>query len=68
MINIKSDLDFLESLAADFHSDGHAQTAIDFRRAVTDIQNLRDYASQLEKSIHQMSAQIAEAEGMARWL
>ena len=39
---IKSDLDHLERLAADFHSDGHAQTAIDLRRAVMDIQNLRD--------------------------
>lgn len=61
MINIKSDLDFLERLAADFHSDGHAQTAVDFRRAVMDIQNLRDYASQLERSIHQMSATIVSA-------
>ena len=55
MIDIKSDLDNLEQLAADFHSDGHAQTAVRFRRAVKDIQNLRDYAAQLEKSIHQMS-------------
>jgi len=39
---IKSDLDHLERLAADFHSDGHAQTAIDLRRAIMDIQNLRD--------------------------
>ena len=39
---IKSDLDHLEQLASDFHSDGHAQTAIDLRRAVMDIQNLRD--------------------------
>jgi hypothetical protein len=64
MIDIKSDLDHLEQVAADFHSDGHAQTAVDFRRAVMDIQNLRDYAAQLEKSIHQMSAELAEAE---RW-
>ena len=39
---IKSDLDHLEQLASDFHSDGHAQTAIDLRRAIMDIQNLRD--------------------------
>ena len=62
MITIKSDLDYLEQLAADFHSDAHAQTAVDLRRAVMDIQNLRDYAAQLERSIHQMSAELAEAE------
>ena len=39
---IKSDLDHLEQLASDFHSDGHAQTAIDLRRAIQDIKNLRD--------------------------
>ena len=77
MINIKSNLDFLERLAADFHSNGHAQTAIegqrvnpqllgrvmagDLRRAVKDIQNLRDYASRLERSIHEMSATIVSA-------
>jgi hypothetical protein len=39
---IKSDLDHLEQLAADFHSDGHAQTARDIRLAIGDIQNMRD--------------------------
>ena len=62
MITMKSDLDHLEQVAADFHSDGHAQTAVDFRRAVMDIQNLRDYAAQLEKSIHQMSDTVLIAE------
>ena len=60
MAAIKSDLDHLERLAADFHSDGHAQTAVDFRRAVKDIQNLRDYASQLERSIHRMTVVDAD--------
>ena len=62
MITIKSDLDYLEQLAADFHSDAHAQTAVDLRRAVMDIQNLRDYAAQLEKSIHQLSDTVLIAE------
>ena len=48
MIDLKSNLDHLESLAADFHSDGHAQTATDFRTAIMDIQNLRD-SKQLKK-------------------
>ena len=39
---IKSDLDHLEKMAADFHSDGHAQTARDIRVAISDIQNMRD--------------------------
>jgi hypothetical protein len=62
MIDIKSDLDYLAQLAADFQSDGHAKTAADFRRAVMDIQNLRDYAAQLEKSIHQLSDTVLVAE------
>ena len=38
----KSDLNHLEKLAADFHSDGYAQTARDIRLAIGDIQNMRD--------------------------
>ena len=58
MIDIKSNLDHLESLAADFHSDGHAQTAIDFRTAIMDISNLRDSNAILERNIREMSAEI----------
>ena len=58
MIDLKSNLDHLESLAADFHSDGHAQTATDFRTAIMDIQNLRDSNAILERNIKEMSAEI----------
>ena len=62
MIDLKSNLDHLESLAADFHSDGHAQTAADFRTAIMDIQNLRDYVWQLEKNA---TAAANESRGIA---
>ena len=62
MIDLKSNLDHLESLAADFHSDGHAQTAADFRTAIMDIQNLRDYMWQLEKNA---AAAANESKGIA---
>ena len=58
MIDLKSNLDHLESLAADFHSDGHAQTATDFRTAIMDISNLRDYAERLERNNNQMSCEL----------
>ena len=58
MIDLKSNLDHLESLAADFHSDGHAQTATDFRTAIMDISNLRDSNAILERNIREMSAEI----------
>ena len=60
MIDLKSNLDHLESLAADFHSDGHAQTAADFRTAIMDIQNLRDSNAILERNIKEMSASIID--------
>jgi len=55
---IKSDLDHLERLAADFHSDGHAQTAIDLRRAIMDIQNLRDELHNLNNKIWKASRDL----------
>ena len=55
---IKSDLDHLEQLASDFHSDGHAQTAIDLRRAIMDIQNLRDELHNLNKKIWKASRDL----------
>tara|TARA_R110000764_G_scaffold145304_1_gene233072 strand:+ start:203 stop:388 length:186 start_codon:yes stop_codon:yes gene_type:complete len=56
---IKSDLDHLERLAADFHSDGHAQTAIDLRRAVMDIQNLRDKVWKASRDLNDFSLELA---------
>ena len=58
MIDLKSNLDHLESLAADFHSDGHAQTPTDLRTAIMDISNLRDSNAILERNIREMSAEI----------
>ena len=56
---IKSDLDHLERLAADFHSDGHAQTAIDLRRAVMDIQNLRDKVWKAARDLNDFSLELS---------
>ena len=58
MIELKSNLDHLESLASSYFQDDAVQTASDFRGAVMDIRNLRDYAAQLEKNVQTMSAEI----------
>ena len=58
MIELKTNPDFLHTLAADTRDAGQTETAADLDRAAHDIKNLRDYAERIERSVNQMSAEI----------
>lgn len=58
MIDLKTNPDYLHTLAADTREAGREETAKDLDGAAHDIKNLRDYAEQLERSINQMSGEI----------
>ena len=61
MIELRTDQDFLERLAADHFDDGRGSTAADIRAAAADIRNLRDYATNLEREIKRASSDIVVA-------
>ena len=61
MIELRTDQDFLETLAADHFDDGRGSTASDIRAAADDIRNLRDYATNLEREIKRASSDIVVA-------
>jgi len=61
MIELRTDQDFLEQLAADHFDDGRGSTASDIRAAADDIRNLRDYATNLEREIKRASSDIVVA-------
>jgi predicted nucleic acid-binding Zn-ribbon protein len=58
MIDLKSNPDFLHTLAADTREAGRDETAKDLDNAAHDIKNLRDYAERLEWNVGQMSSEI----------
>jgi hypothetical protein len=58
MIDIKSNIDHLDELAAQYLADDLTETGKDIRAAAADLKNLRDYAVQLERNINEMSAEI----------
>ena len=58
MIDIKSNIDHLDALAAQYLADDLTETGKDIRAAAADLKNLRDYAVQLERNIERMSADI----------
>ena len=58
MIELKTNPDYLHTLAADTREAGREETAKDLDGAAHDIKNLRDYAEQLERSVNQMSGEI----------
>ena len=58
MIDIKSNIDHLDELAAQYLADDLTETGKDIRAAAADLKNLRDYAVQLERNIERMSADI----------
>lgn len=58
MIDLKTNPDYLHTLAADTREAGREETAKDLDGAAHDIKNLRDYAESLERSINQMSGEI----------
>ena len=61
MIDLRTDQDFLEQLAADHFDSGRDATAADIRAAADDIRNLRDYATNLEREIKRASSDIVVA-------
>ena len=58
MIDIKSNIDHLDELAAQYLADDLTETGKDIRATAADLKNLRDYAVQLERNIERMSADI----------
>ena len=72
MIELRTNPDFLHTLAADTRAADRPETAKDIDNAAHDIKNLRDYAYTLEKTANATSAEIqqwkdkaAEYQGMA---
>ncbi len=58
MIELRTNPDYLHSLAADTREAGRDETAKDLDNAAHDIKNLRDYVWTLEKTTHETSAEI----------
>ena len=58
MIEVKTDIDYLDRLAADSIEAGRDATGADIRAAAVDIKNLKEYADRLERRINEMSAEI----------
>jgi hypothetical protein len=58
MIELKTNPDYLDQLAADHILDGRDATGGDLKAAALDHKNLREYAERLESSIQKMSAEI----------
>ena len=58
MIEMRTNPDYLHSLAADTREAGRDETAKDLDNAAHDIKNLRDYGWTLEKTINETSAEI----------
>ena len=58
MIDIKSNIDHLDALAAQYLADDLTETGKDIRAAAADLKNLRDYAIQLERNVSEMLAEV----------
>jgi chromosome segregation ATPase len=58
MIELRTNPDYLHSLAADTREAGRDETAKDLDNAAHDIKNLRDYGWTLEKTMNETSAEI----------
>ena len=58
MIEVKTDIDYLDRLAADSIEAGRDATGAGIRAAAGGIKNLKEYADRLERSINEMSAEI----------
>ena len=58
MIELKTNVEYLDQLAADHILDGRDATGVDLKAAALDHKNLQEYAERLESSIQKMSAEI----------
>ena len=63
MIDLKTDLDHLDGLAALYLADGLEETGKDIRAAAADLKNLQEYAEKLERNVSQMSAEVQSYKG-----
>ena len=60
MIELKTNVEYLDQLAADHIQDGRDATGSDLKAAALDHKNLQEYAERLERNVQQLSAEIAE--------
>lgn len=58
MIELKTNPDYLDQLAADHILDGRDATGGDLKAAALDHKNLQEYAERLERSVSEMSAEL----------
>ena len=61
MIELKTNVEYLDQLAADHILDGRDATGGDLKAAALDHKNLQEYAQRLEWNIQKMSAEIQTA-------
>jgi len=61
MIELKTNVEYLDQLAADHIQDGRDATGSDLKAAALDHKNLQEYAERLELNIQKMSAEIQAA-------
>ena len=61
MIELKTNVEYLDRLAADHITDGRDATGEDIKAAALDHRNLQTYAEGLERNIQKMSAEIQAA-------
>jgi len=61
MIELKTNVEYLDQLAADHIQDGRDATGSDLKAAALDHRNLQEYAERLERNIQKMSAEIQAA-------
>jgi hypothetical protein len=61
MIELKTNVEYLDQLAADHIQDGRDATGSDLKAAALDHRNLQTYAEGLERNIQKMSAEIQAA-------
>ena len=61
MIELKTNVEYLDRLAADHITDGRDATGEDIKAAALDHKNLQEYAERLELNIQKMSAEIQAA-------
>ena len=58
MIELKTNPDYLDQLAADHILDGRDATGGDLKAAALDHKNLQEYAERLERNVSEMSAEL----------
>ena len=61
MIELKTNVDYLDRLAAETIADGFGKCGSDIKLAALDHRNLQEYAEGLERNIQKMSAEIQAA-------